>query len=601
MPSSRRTALALATVTAVVTGGLGAAVASPAAAAPDRQPARTTPAPLAPAGPETVADRYIVVLRTETTYADRGPSVQGLAQRHGGLVRQRYSRVLNGFAATLPAAALAAVRSDPAVAYVQRDSIIRGGGAAPAATAATTVQPNPPSWGLDRIDQRNRPLNNSYGYDSTGAGVTAYIFDSGIRATHTDFGGRAQGVYDAVGDGNGTNDCHGHGTHVAGTVGGAAYGVAKGVALRAIRVLQCDNSGWESHLIAGMEWLVGNHPPRSVANFSLQGYGTATGTATEALIDSGVQTVFIAGNFSSDACANNPRSARGITVAATDDTDTRASFSNFGTCVDIFAPGVNITSAGIASDTAVAAGWSGTSMAAPHVTGWVARHLEKVPTATLANSKAALLAVATTGVVVNPGTGSPNRLLYADPGTGSTPVTVYSDTFETATGWTVNPNGTDTAAAAGRWERGDPEDTNHGGPKQLGTTVSGTNDLVTGRLAGANPGDYDVDAGVTSIRSPAITLPASGTLTLSLSWYFAHANNSSSADYFRVSIVHSGGTTQVLNQVGAATNRNAVWGSSSINLTGYAGQSVRILVQAADGSTASLVEAAVDDVKITKS
>jgi aminopeptidase S len=184
-------------------------------------------------------------------------------------------------------------------------------------------------------------------------------------------------------------------------------------------------------------------------------------------------------------------------------------------------------------------------------------------------------------------------------GTGTPPTTVFSDTFETSTGWTTNPNGTDTATT-GAWERGDPEATTSSGAKQLGTTVSGTNDLVTGRLAGAAAGDFDIDGGTTSIRSPAITLPTTGTLNVSMSWYLAHGSNSSSADFFRVSIVHNGGTTQLFNQAGAAANRNGAWATGTWNISAYAGQSIRILIQAADASTASLVEAGVDNVTITR-
>ena len=183
---------------------------------------------------------------------------------------------------------------------------------------------------------------------------------------------------------------------------------------------------------------------------------------------------------------------------------------------------------------------------------------------------------------------------------GGTPVeTVWSDSFETATGWTVNPNGTDTATV-GAWERGDPEETNSSGVKQLGTTTSGVNDLVTGRLAGAGAGDFDIDGGTTSVRSPAVTLPASGVLNLSLSWYLAHGSNSSTADFFRVSIVHSTGTTVLFTQAGAATNRNGAWATGSWNISAYTGQSIRILIEAADASTASLLEAGADDVKITR-
>jgi hypothetical protein len=186
---------------------------------------------------------------------------------------------------------------------------------------------------------------------------------------------------------------------------------------------------------------------------------------------------------------------------------------------------------------------------------------------------------------------------YCGTGGGTT---VYSDTFETATGWTTNPSSTDTATT-GAWERGDPAATTSSGAKQLGTTTSGVNCLVTGAAAGAAAGDFDIDGGATSIRSPAITLPATGTLTLQLQWYLAHGTNASTADFFRVSVVHSGGTTAVLTQAGAATNRNGAWGFGTANLTPYAGQSVRILVEAADASGASLVEAGVDDVSITQS
>ncbi|WP_432900749.1 S8 family peptidase [Micromonospora matsumotoense] len=422
----------------VLVGALATTTNAAVAAPGTPGPGRAAPAPLLAGSAEAAPDRYIVVLSDKPTGTDRtarlartGQSAAA-AERAGGTVLTRYTQVLDGYAAVLPPAALAAVRNDPAVQYVERDTRIQGGltSTTPDRTGPMTaradrsqaggisiqaVQSNPPSWGLDRIDQRNLPLSNSFGYTSTGSGVTAYIVDSGIRATHVDFGTRAAGVYDAVGDGNGTNDCHGHGTHVAGTIGGTTYGVAKSVTLRAVRVLQCDNSGWSTDLIEGVDWLATHHATTSVANFSLQGYGTSANTSIENLIDHGVYPVFIANNFNTDACTNGPRSTRGITVAATDISDNRASFSSYGTCVDIFAPGVDITSAGIASNTAVASGWSGTSMAAPHVTGWLARYRQTNPAATLATAKSALIAAASTGKVINPGVGSPNRLLYAAP------------------------------------------------------------------------------------------------------------------------------------------------------------------------------------------
>ncbi|MFG2099617.1 M14 family zinc carboxypeptidase [Micromonospora echinaurantiaca] len=218
---------------------------------------------------------------------------------------------------------------------------------------------------------------------------------------------------------------------------------------------------------------------------------------------------------------------------------------------------------------------------------------EVIPTQTSRNREAVLL--------LSEYADCPYRVIgkqaqYCGGGGGTT---VWSDTFETATGWTINPNGTDTATT-GAWERGAAQATTSSGAKQL-TPYAGSNDLVTGRLAGTGAGDYDIDGGVTSARSPAVTLPSTGTLTLSLAWYLAHGSNASSADYLRISVVHNGGTTALFTQSGAATNRNGSWAVANLNLTPYAGQSVRILVEAADASGASLVEAAVDNVTITSS
>jgi len=311
--------------------------------------------------------------------------------------------VLNGFAAKLSTKELDAVRADPAVAYVQPDSIVK----------AETDQTSPP-WGLDRIDQRLRPTNNVYSYDSTGAGVTVFVVDSGIRATHTDFGGRAQGVYDAVGDGNGTNDCNGHGTHVAGIAGSQTHGVAKAVQIRAVRVLGCDGTGFSSDTIEGMDFVAANHPTRSVVNISIGSSNPATSTAAEALIDSGVHVVISAGNNNVDACSHMPRTSRGFLVGASDSADTIAAFSNYGPCVDVFAPGEGILSTWHTSDTATQF-VNGTSMAAPHVAGWIARYLEENPSAGIASTKAALIAQSTKGVLRGLDSTTPNRLLWADP------------------------------------------------------------------------------------------------------------------------------------------------------------------------------------------
>ena len=397
-----RAAVVVAAALAVTT-----VAADPVAAAPS-----TTPAPLLPAEGGEPNGSYLVVLKPGVR---AGEDPAETARKAGGRSVHRYSRVMTGFSAALSAKALAKVRANPSVAYVRADATVQAIEDQPTArSSARAAQPTPPSLGLDRIDQRTLPLDSDYEYDTTGTGVTVFVADSGIRATHTDFGGRAQGVYNAVNDGGGTGDCHGHGTHVAGTIGGRSYGVAKSATIRAVRVLDCDNRGTNADLIEGMDWIATHATANSVANFSLQGYGTEANAAAERLIDAGVLAVFIGGNFNSDACSNAPRSSRGITVGATTRTDARWASSNYGSCIDLFAPGHDITSAGIADDNAVAAGWQGTSMAAPHVTGWVARYLESNPGATLAEAKAALLSEATTGVLSGIGTGSPNRLLYAE-------------------------------------------------------------------------------------------------------------------------------------------------------------------------------------------
>ncbi|WJK42772.1 S8 family serine peptidase [Solwaraspora sp. WMMA2056] len=399
-----------AVATAAITAAFVALGSTPATAQ------QSTPlAPLLPAETGTPNGGYIVVLKDRPVVGGAANEPAAVAERAGGREIHRYARVLRGFSAKLDARALDTVRANPNVAYIQADSRVLAIESAPTGGGATT-QPNPPSWGLDRVDQRNLPLDQSFSYDTDGTGTTVYVLDSGVRTSHTDFGTRAQFAYDAVNDGNSPGDCHGHGTHVSGTIGGATYGVAKDVQIRDVRVLDCFNFGSQSDLIEGLDWVAANAGPRSVANMSLQNYGTLVNTAVENMIDAGVFAVFAAGNNNGDACNNNPRSPRGIVVGATTSSDARWSSSNFGSCIDIFAPGASITSAGNSSDTAVAAGWSGTSMAAPHVAGWVARYLETNPTATLAQAKTALVGAATTNVLTGIGAGSPNRLLYADPG-----------------------------------------------------------------------------------------------------------------------------------------------------------------------------------------
>jgi Tol biopolymer transport system component len=313
-----------------------------------------------------------------------------------------YEHAVRGFAASMSEKTAQTLSEDPRVAYVEEDSEVEG---------ASVQTPAPP--GLDRIDQRDLPLDNKYSYFNSGSGVNVYVIDSGIRTTHTEFGGRASVAYDGVGDGQNGQDCFGHGTHVAGIVGGSTFGVAKNVQLKAVRVLNCSNTGPVSQVVAGIDWVAGNHTTPSAALLSISTAGSTTlDNAVIALVASGVTSVVAAGNNNLNASIRSPaRVPEAITVGAVDQFDTRATVSNFGAALDLFAPGVNIESADWASDTATLQR-TGTSMAAAFTAGVVARYLSGNPGDTPADVALALTSSVTAGHVINPGAGSPNRLLY---------------------------------------------------------------------------------------------------------------------------------------------------------------------------------------------
>jgi subtilisin family serine protease len=336
---------------------------------------------------------YIVVLSD-----DANP--RAVAALVGAEPRYVYEHALTGFAAELNGGQLTALRNMPGVEFVEQDQVFT--------TAA--VQTNA-TWGLDRIDQRSLPLDGRYNYNRTGANVYAYIIDTGIRTTHNQFGTRARNVYDAFG-GNG-NDCNGHGTHVAGTVGGSVHGVAKGVQLRGLRVLNCSGSGTTSGIIAAVDWLRNNHIKPAVANMSLGGgSSSALNTAVNNLFNAGVLVVVAAGNSNANACNSSPAgAANAYTVASSTRTDAKSSFSNYGSCVNIYAPGSSITSTWHTSNTATNT-ISGTSMASPHVAGVAALIYETNRTASPAAVRNWITDNATTNRISGNPSGTPNRLLF---------------------------------------------------------------------------------------------------------------------------------------------------------------------------------------------
>jgi len=358
-------------------------------------------------GARAIPNHYIVVLDRDATgrqgnVSSNSAEIAQLMSVSAAAVTRRFDHALNGFSAYMTEQQAQALSEDSRVRFVEEDSLVE----------MFVTQSNPP-WGLDRIGQRDLPLNQVYSYTTTGSGVNAYIIDTGIRRTHTQFGGRAFIGFDAIGDGQNTNDCNGHGTHVSGTVGGSTFGVAKSVRLFAVRVLSCSGSGSTSGVIAGVDWVTANHISPAVANMSLGGgVSSALDTAVRNSIASGVTYAIAAGNSNTNAANSSPaRVTEAITVGASTINDARASFSNFGSVVDIFAPGAGILSASNGSDTATAT-LSGTSMATPHVAGVVARFLQANPGASPAQARNELVNQATLNRLSGIPTGTANRLLF---------------------------------------------------------------------------------------------------------------------------------------------------------------------------------------------
>ena len=555
---SRGLAATAATVLAlgVLTSTAGTADAAPA---PDRK------APLVGTDKVGAIDgRYIVVMEGRATSAEARTAIQQ-AKTKGAADVDRFSTV-EAFAAELSDAALAQLRSNPDVAYIEADQRI----------SVETTQ-SPATWGLDRIDQRNLPLNNAYTYTPTGSGVTAYIIDTGVRASHNEFGGRVASGYTAINDGNGTNDCNGHGTHVAGTVGGTTYGVAKQVTIRPVRVLDCSGNGTTSGVIAGVDWVTSHHSAGSpaVANMSLGGgISSALDSAVNNSIADGVTYAVAAGNESTNACNGSPsRVAAALTVGSTTSSDARSSFSNYGSCLDIFAPGSSITSAWYTSNTATNT-ISGTSMATPHVAGVAALYLQGNPSASPSTVADAIVSTSTTGVVSNPGSGSPNRLLYSPLSGGGTQPPAGDNVlgnpgFESGvTVWSATSGAITNASGA---------------PARTGTWKAWLNGY--GRST-------------TDTVSQTITVPSGATLSFYLYVSSAETTTTTAYDRLRVQVVRNGTTTTL------GTFSNLDEGTSyvqrSFSLASFAGQTVTIRFNGTEDSSLA-TSFLIDDTSVTGS
>ncbi|MER6958306.1 S8 family peptidase [Streptomyces sp. NPDC000618] len=373
-------------------------------------PAQAAPAEgrvLAAGSPTAVKDSYIVTLKSQAGFKASSATGKDLIKEYGGTVDKTFGAALNGYTATLSAAEARRLAADPAVAVVEQNQTVQ---------VTDTTQSSAP-WGLDRVDQTSLPLSGTYTYpDTAGSGVTAYVIDTGVRITHSQISGRASYGYDAVDGDTTASDGNGHGTHVATTIAGSTYGIAKKANIVAVRVLDNSGSGTTAGVIAGINWVTANHSGPSVANMSLGGGASTTlDTAVANSIASGVTYAVAAGNSAANASSYSPaRVASAITVGATTSTDAKASYSNYGSVLDIFAPGSSITAGWYTSDTATNT-ISGTSMATPHVAGAAAVYLAGHTSATPAQVATALTGGATTGVVTSAGTGSPNRLLKIVP------------------------------------------------------------------------------------------------------------------------------------------------------------------------------------------
>lgn len=540
----------------------------------------------------SLAGGNLSILSAEMTADFRAQAVTELttnmASNFGMTVTKTYGHALGGFAATMNDATLAAFIKDPRVEFVEQDQIM----------TAIAIQNNA-TWGLDRIDESDLPLDSFYEYNFDGTGVDAYVIDTGIRASHNQFGGRVSGGFTSINDGGGTNDCNGHGTHVAGTVGAQTYGVAKNVNLIPVRVLDCGGSGSNSGVIDGVNYVAQVASGPSVANMSLGGgNSSALDSAVENAIDQGITFVVAAGNSNANACSGSPnRVGPALTIGSTTSSDSRSSFSNFGSCVDMFAPGSSITSAWYTSNNATNT-ISGTSMAAPHVAGVAALYLDESPSASPAQVEVALESAAVSGRLSSIGTGSPNLLLQSlisgGGGGGGGGVCAFDDDFSSSTGW---QNLSSSTCSTGTYVRTNPTQVTNGGVVTQVGGDDGGDGFALFTATNSSAGSNDVDGGECVAQSPSVSVTEAS--TLSLAWFHGQRDtgDDASGDYFGVEYSINGGSSfNSLVQIGDSRTQ-AQWQNVSAAIP--AGSNVLIRVRASDGSAAGdLIEGGLDTVRI---
>ena len=527
--------------------------------------------------PDRIEDQFIVVMEWENRVS--ASRAIELARSVGGEVLNHYEHAIQGFALRAPEQAVRGLLKNPNVAYIEVDQTV---------SINQSVQ-SPVTWGLDRIDQRELPLDDAYQFNFDGSGVDVYILDTGIRSDHVDMQGRVVPAFTAINDGNGTEDCNGHGTHVAGSAGGSTYGVAKNVTLHAVRVLDCNGSGSLSGVIDGIDFVTANHSGPSVANMSLGGgASTSLDDAVNNSVASGVFYAVAAGNSDTDACTQSPAGAElAYTVGATTSSDSRASFSNFGTCVDIFAPGQDITSAWHTSSTATNT-ISGTSMASPQVAGAAALYLEENPGFTPSDLADALSANATSGVLSGIGSGSPNLLLFTLTGGGGGDTgfeTVFFEDFDggDAPGWNKSSQSSDL------WRL----------DNACVTPATGSHTIAFNQSSSCT---YDTGSQVTGwARSPRINLDGSTSASLIVSHFWEVESFDGEFDIMRIQIsTDDGASWTTVQQRDARDTNPSSYVVDEIDVSSFISSSFRVRFQfdSVDGVANDFLGWHVDSVEV---